>query len=90
MYTSNIANHPNHYEAFNIHQGIPDNITDLDLQNKLVDSINDEFEDHHDRLSHSFHSNYEENDLLMGSQRLNHIYNRQLRLDTQARHFQLD
>lgn len=36
-------------------QPIPDNITDLDLQNKLVDSIQDDLYQAGD-VSHSFHS----------------------------------
>ena len=52
------------------------NVTDLDQQNKLVDSINDEFEYQPGDVSHSFHSHYEDQELLIGTERLTHIYNR--------------
>lgn len=60
---------------------IPDNITDLDHQNKLVDSINDEFE--YQPAEESLHSHFEEQELLLGGERLVHVYNRHKRLDTQ-------
>jgi hypothetical protein len=62
-------------EYMNPNNGLPDNVTDLDLQNQLVDSIQDEFEQ--DSSSESVGNL----DLQMSSQRLNHIFNRQKRLD---------
>ena len=66
---------------------IPDNVTDLDLQNQLVDSIQDEFEDLNQneidsntqsQRAASLNSKLkaEEQDLLMGSHRLSDIFNR--------------
>jgi hypothetical protein len=60
MLTSNMANHPqNYFSADGLNpMHIPDNITDLDHQNRIVDSIQDEFE-------YSFHSHYEDTELFM-------------------------
>ena len=71
---------------------IPDNVTDLDLQNQLVDSIQDEFEDINQndidsntqsQRAGSLNSKMkaEEQDLLMGSLRLSDIFNRQRKLE---------
>ena len=71
---------------------IPDNVTDLDLQNQLVDSIQDEFEDINQndidsntqsQRAASLNSKMkaEEQDLLMGSHRLSDIFNRQRKLE---------
>ena len=88
MYNSNIANYvQNNIGDENIQNPhYPDNITDLDLQNQLVDSIQDDSEDidRNEMESNSMlnqSQNREDFDLSMSNQKLSDVYNRQKRLD---------